>query len=349
MNIVISLDYEVYFGRRSGSVEGAVLAPSQALCHLAAEHCVPLVFFVDAAWLLRLREEGRRHPALMAEHDRVMRQLQRFADEGHELQLHVHPHWRDSHWADGDWKLDLRRYRLHEFDDAEIVDIVQECTQLLRSVAGRNPVSAYRAGGWCIQPFQRLRPALRQAGIRIDSTVYAGGVQQGEGPWHDFTHAPPASRWRFEHDPLRPDETGSFLEVPIASHRVGPAFYWRLALMRKLKLRAHSAPGGGEAMRLSRADLARKLLRPTTSVVSIDGLKASFLEAAFAEHQRRGSEDFVIIGHPKALTRYSMGQLDQFLRRHKGERFVGLNHYLQELPARAAQDAPHQQHAARAA
>jgi hypothetical protein len=309
-----------------------VLAPSNALVNLANHHGVPLVFFVDAAWLLRMREVARRHPSLMADHDRVMHQLQTFADEGHELQLHVHPHWFDSHWVDGAWSMDLRRYRLQEFPDEQIGTIVRDCTLLLRTLAGRTPVAAYRAGGWCVQPFQRLAPALQQAGIRIDSTVYPGGRQQGTGPWHDFTQAPPASRWRFASDPLRPDAHGSFLEVPIASHRVSPAFYWQLALVRKLGLAGHRSRSNGEAMPLSRADVARKLLRRTTSVVSFDGLKAGLLEDAYAAYRRRRSEDFVIMGHPKALTRYAFAQLDQFLRRHAHERFVGLNHYLHELP-----------------
>jgi hypothetical protein len=64
---------------------------------------------------------------------------------------------------------------------------------------------------------------------------------------------------------------------------------------------------------MDNAGLARKMLWPSTSVVSVDGYKASFLAQAAEEHRRRGHEDFVVIGHPKAITPYSLGKLDQFL------------------------------------
>jgi len=55
MNIVLSTDYEVFFGHSTGTVEKTLLEPSQALCDVAARHGVPLVFFVDIGFLLRLR------------------------------------------------------------------------------------------------------------------------------------------------------------------------------------------------------------------------------------------------------------------------------------------------------
>ncbi len=331
MNIVLTLDYEIYFGARSGSAERTLLEPTRALCRLAQRHGVPLVFFVDALWLLRLREEAPRHPALMAEHYRVSRQLERCARAGHELQLHLHPHWQDSTWDGHTWRTDLRRYRLHAFADAEIAQMTQQATQALRALAAGAPVSAFRAGGWCIQPFDRLRQPLLDAGIRIDSTVYAGGRQDGGAHRYDFTQAPAESRWRFDDDPLQPRPHGAFLEVPIASHRVSPLWFWRMAAARQLGLRQHRALGEGSAVRPARGDLWRKLLRRTASVVSIDGMKAGFLEQAWRHYRAQGMEDFVVIGHPKALTPYALQQLEAFLRRHTGERFVGLNLYRHQL------------------
>jgi len=342
LNIVISLDYEIFFGRNGSGVQRTLVDPSTALSHIARRHGVPLVFFVDAAWLLRLREEAVRHPAVMAEHYRVMRQLESFVAAGHELQLHVHPHWVDSHWDGQGWVLDLRRYRLHDFSDREIAEIVMSCRNSLQAVAGAQAITAFRAGGWCLQPWSRLREPLRAAGICIDSTVYAGGLQQGTTQDHDFRDSPAHSRWFFEDDPLQPDAEGSFLELPIASHAVSPLFFWRLALTRQLRLPGHRPWSDGAAIPLAADDLKRKLTRRTTSVVSIDGLKSQFLEAAFQAHRRRGQQDFVIIGHPKAFTPYSLRRLEHFLQAHPHEDYIGLNDYLHEFrlcPARSSR--PH--------
>ena len=81
MNIVLSTDYELFFGQSTGTVNSTMLEPSKALCDVAARHGVPLVFFVDIGFLLRLREEARRFPRLMRDHDAVMRQLEQFVEE----------------------------------------------------------------------------------------------------------------------------------------------------------------------------------------------------------------------------------------------------------------------------
>lgn len=331
MNIVLSLDYEVWFGRNGALPQRTLVEPTAALRALARRHGVRLVFFVDVLWLLRLREEARRHPLLMAEHDRVARQLDELAADGHELQLHLHPHWLDSYWDGDDWALDLRRYRLHDFADTEIAEMVNAGAHALRAHAGVVPVSAFRAGGWCLQPFDRLRGPLRSADICIDSTVYAGGVEQGEGRRYDFRAAPALGRWRFDDDPLRPRADGAFLELPIASQTLPPWFFWQLAFTKVLGLGAHRVQGPGSALAMGRADLLRRLLRPSTSVASSDGLKASRLADALESQRRRGLQDFVVIGHPKALTLHGLRMLDHFITAHRGDHFFGMNDYLDDL------------------
>lgn len=309
----MTLDYEVYFGRRSGSVARCLLEPTEALLGIAARRRVPLAFFVDAGYLLALRREMRRAPALAADHAAVCRQLEDIARRGHELQLHVHPHWEDARWEEGAWKLDLARYALHAFEPAEIGSIVRRYLDALRDLGGPRAGRAYRAGGWVIQPFARLRGALAAAGVAIDSTVYPGGHRGGAIQPYDFRGAPAKSRWRFGDDPLAEDPAGEFLEVPIASRRLSPGFFWRLAAAKKAGGARHRAFGDGEAIAMEGGDLLGKLTAPSTSVVSIDGFKASYLADAARDYRRRGLEDFVVIGHPKALTPFSLERLDDFL------------------------------------
>jgi hypothetical protein len=330
LNIVISLDYEVFFGSQADT-RRSLFEPTEALCRLASRHGVPLVVFADVLWLLRMQELAAGGDArLQADAHRAARQLESMARAGHELQLHLHPHWLDCGWSEQGWQMDLRRYRLHDHDDPTITSLVQCGVHTLRDLSDGAPVSAFRAGGWCLQPFSRLRQPLLDAGIRIDSTVYSGGRQSGGAHAYDFTRAPALSRWRFDTDPLQPDEHGPFLEVPIASCSVSPLLYWRMAFARKAGLERHRSLGGGEPMRPARADLARKLLLPGSSVVSFDGLKSELLEPALADYRRKGLDDFVIIGHPKALTPHALDVLDGFLARHRGERYMGLNGCLHE-------------------
>ena len=62
------------------------------------------------------------------------------------------------------------------------------------------------------------------------------------------------------------------------------------------------------------------MLWPSCSVVSIDGFKASFLERAFQKYKKntRGDGNFVMIGHPKAFTAYSLQKLQDFISGTQG-------------------------------
>jgi hypothetical protein len=327
MNIVLTLDYEVFFGRGGGDARRCLVEPTEALLATVRPYGVPLVFFVDVLWLQKLREAAYRHAGARADFEATMRQLDGLARNGHELQLHLHPHWLDARFDGQHWSADFRRYRLHDLDDADIRRVAAEGAASLRNFAPRCPVNTFRAGGWCLQPFDRLREPLLNAGIRVDSTVFAGGIARSLDRGYDFRGAPEASRWRFDADPLQAVAGGAFVEVPIASHRVWPSFYWQLAWARKFGGPEHRALGDGQALAPSRADLAARLLAPSHSVVSIDGMKADFLEAAWSSHWQRGREDFVVLGHPKATTRHSLRRLDEFLGRHRGQRFCGLAHH----------------------
>lgn len=334
MRIVLSLDYELFFGRHTGTVEHTLLRPSQALCELAARHGVPLVFFVDVGFLLRLREEGRRSPALMRQHDQVIRQLEQFVSAGHEIQLHAHPHWEDSRWNGESWDIDTRRYRLHDFSKVEVGQILRRYANALRAVTGGDGVFAYRAGGWVIQPFAWIRDGLRDAAICIDSTVFAGGKQVEEARQFDFSAAPAAGRWFFDDDPLVPEPDGEFLEVPITSTRVSPAFYCRRFVATRLRPADHRSYGDGSGMPLSGIDLLSRITRRTSSPASFDGYKASVLVNACRRHEQAGAVDFVVIAHTKLLSRYSLQILEHFILARRRDEFTGYGFYRQSFANR---------------
>jgi len=341
MRLILSLDYEVFFGRNTGSVERCLLAPTEALAKLALSRGIPLVFFVDAGFLLRLRQDRLHHPLLRRDYDLVRRQVETLARQGHEIQLHIHPHWEDAVWTGDAWHLTLDRYRLHDFSPTDVRRIVSGYTAVLRDLAGSDQAFAYRAGGWRLQPFAPLGEALRAEGVRIDSTVFAGGLLQDPAGGFDFRGAPALDHWRFTDDPLRIDEQGPFLEVPISAQPRPPAFFWQLALARKLGGDRHRAYGDGAAIELGRQDLLRKLTRTSDDVVSLDGLKADTLEQAYQAHRRAGRGSLVVIGHPKAVTPHGLRALADFIdRRRRDDEFCGYGAFRPLLAEEGAEARP---------
>lgn len=311
MKIYLTLDYELFFGK-SGTAQKCMIEPTDRIVETCERHGARCIFFVDAGYLDKLKTYSEHFPQLGRELAEVAGQIRRLSDAGHDIQLHIHPHWEGTIYDGRGWKFDLSRYRLDTFSDSAVQDIFTRYVAAITSITTK-PISAFRAGGWCIQPFATFQPAFDHHQIRIDSTVFPGGKNSTVSEWYDFSAAPDKDCWRFGVDPCQEDPNGKFTEFPIASYRVSPVFFWRLAATKLLKSRAHRSFGDGKPSANAPSQLARLLTRFSRSVVSIDGYKSSFLMNAYKEAKTNGRDHFVIIGHPKALSEYSLAKLDHFL------------------------------------
>lgn len=331
MKILLTLDYELFFGTQTGSTEHSIIKPTEQLMQMAQALGIPLVFFVDVAYLLALKREMRKSPQLARDYDAVCKQIQALGHAGHEIQLHIHSHWEDCEWSSGSWQMDTRRYRLHDFPEDDIVRLCKVYSDELRNIAGPEHVFAYRAGGWVVQPFEKISAALAAVNVRIDSSVFPGGTADANEHRFDFRAAPSHGHWRFSNDPTQPDPSGQFLEVPISSTAVPPSFFWRLAWHKKLGGATARQFGDGRAIGPGKSDMLRKLSRASHSVVSMDGFKSSMLETAHRQYERAGASELVVIGHPKALSPYSMVKLQRFLTEQRCRNTVGYRPYLAEL------------------
>jgi peptidoglycan/xylan/chitin deacetylase (PgdA/CDA1 family) len=330
--LLITLDYELFFGRQTGSVEHCMLRPITALKQIVDRYNAKLTLFVDAGYLHQLKKLGEGIDALERDYRGIRDQLASLVDAGHDVQLHIHPHWEDTRYDGNGWVIDTSRYRLHDFSPDEMDLIVREYKQSLTDIVG-DRVFAYRAGGWCLQPFDKIGQALLKQGIWLDSTVYQMGYSPDDIRGFDFRHAPDQASWRFSQDPLKVDENGDFLEIPISSCRVNPLFYWKLALQKKLARGAYKSFGDGQAMVANSAYYRALLTKPSYSVASIDGAKAGLLESAYRQlRQKREGRLFNVMGHPKALTPDSLRRLEQFLQNHPELEPVSLQAFRDQQP-----------------
>ncbi|MBL7924400.1 MAG: hypothetical protein JNL88_09385 [Bacteroidia bacterium] len=312
MQILLTFDYELYFGDHTGTVEKCMLGPTRMLMEMAERQGVRLCQFVDVGFLIRLEAERKRHPALEKDYLAVCDQLHLLSKNGHDLQLHIHPHWEDSYYDGTRWICVTNRYKLDDFSDAEIEEIVQRYKDKLEVFTDVGKITAFRAGGWCIQPFQRLRAPLWRAGIRIDSSVFPNGHYESELYRYDFRGVPLKGSWPFDEDPCIEKQDGPFTEIPISSIFNSPLFYWRLFLLGRLNPYRHKPLGDGIPVPAP-GQRFRLLTRWTHNTVSVDGYNASLLWRALRQQIRAGHEHMVIIGHPKALSRYGLATLERFI------------------------------------
>ncbi|MGK0471095.1 MAG: hypothetical protein ACJAR0_001570 [Candidatus Azotimanducaceae bacterium] len=314
MRLIIGLDYELFFGRSTGSIEHCLIEPMTALMKVLDKYGVRVTLFVDSGYLVKLQETGQQKELSI-----IQSQLNLLAKRGHDLQLHIHPHWEDSHFTDNGWDLDTTRYRLHNFPADQKNEIVSRYKAALTHCA-ENEVFAYRAGGWCLQPFTEIADALQSNGIWLDSTVFKNGISTNPNRSFNFSDLPEKPFWRFSDDPTVEDSAGDFVELPIGSIRVGPSFFWHLAIRRKLMSSSLTNYGDGQALANTGSYYLTRLTTRSYAPVAIDGLKAGLLEKAYRQQLSNNQNGILnVMGHPKSLTPYSIDQLDKFLSRHEVE------------------------------
>ena len=221
--IILSYDYELFFGDRSGTVLRSLIEPTNLLLDAMDSVSFKGNFFVDWQMLKYLKEANTERT--LADHQLIIDQLKDMVYRGHRIELHIHPHWVDAKYnGDGTWDFsEFRHYSLNSFSEKEIVDMFVEGTNLLTNIArevdSEYKIVAFRAGGWAVQPFDCLKRAFKEAGIKIDSSVARGAFGKNKYSYFNFVDSPDGEMWRYENDVIIPDDKGEFIEVPISSYR----------------------------------------------------------------------------------------------------------------------------------
>lgn len=319
--LVVSQDYELFF-HRSGSIEKCLLEPCELLLDFANKTDIRITFFVDAGMLCRMQNLAPTNPSIERDLSRVKRHLESVAAKGHEIGLHVHPHWEDTRWQNEAWDFSDSRYRLDEFPDAEIAEIVSRYTAALNELCDGS-VTTYRAGGFCIEPFSQVRDALLKEGITVDSSVVPGARLDDDAKGFDFSKVPDVSWWQFSESPRTPSSDGEFLEIPITPQVLPFFHYWGRAVDRVLGRQPAAVLGDGMSKAIGREEIVRRLSgRGRTSELSIDAPKARRLGNSSISRQRR--DIWQVMGHPKLLGSPSIASLEAFVDQMSVQRFETL-------------------------
>lgn len=229
---IFTLDYEIY-GDGSGSLNELVYEPAQKLIEIFERFDAPFVCFVEVAELERIEEFGT-DAAIPA----IRRQIRDLYMRGMEIALHIHPQWYNGTYENGSWHLDAREYNLCLLPAPRMSEILERAAAYLRNLVGESGFSpiSFRAGNWLLQPTKILSEMLVRCGIKIDSSVFKGGLQRYRGL--DYRAAPTNPYfWQFSDDVTVPDENGVLLEIPTYSTLV-PS--WQLATRKRRNLQRKS-------------------------------------------------------------------------------------------------------------
>lgn len=228
IEIIFTLDYEIY-GNGEGSLTELIYEPAEKLKAIFNKWNERYVTFVEAAELEMIETFNTDSNVGL-----VKQQLRDMKKEGFEIGLHLHPQWYNAQYQNGTWVLDYSEYSLRDLSQERISQIVDRSIKYIRAIlkeADFTPFS-FRAGNWLFQPSRSLSKVLAARGIRVDSSVFKGGLQHQHKL--DYRRALKNGYfWTFSDDVNLSDPAGVLIEFPIYS-RLLPI--WKLLTSKRVGL-----------------------------------------------------------------------------------------------------------------
>jgi hypothetical protein len=161
---------------------------------------------------------------------------------------------------------------------------------------------SFRAGNWLFQPTEKAAGVLAERGIKVDSSVFKGGLQHQHKL--DYRRAQKnGCFWKFADDVNVPDAQGLMLELPIHTRMVRP---WQMVTAKRVGLqqKAASPPQSRKSKLYRLMDFLRfsQPLKLDFCRMTLDEL-TRMVDTVINEDQKHPAsfKPIVAIGHTKDL------------------------------------------------
>ncbi len=323
--LVLSFDHELSLGAVNDSYAADLFAPCEQLLDLADSHHVQITLFTDVLSARQFRAWDV--PEFYETYESQIRDAIR---RGHDVQLHLHPHWLTTTFREGRFypshKYSLDDYRNTPYPN-DIYGIVEQgvkyLNELCRPIKGDYRCIAFRAGGYALaSSADKILAALWSNGVKIDSTIAKGFRFESSLAKVDFSKMPRRANWFIPlSGPLSSCSAKGIFEVPIVTTNRNPLN--NLPFLLKRVLYRGRRPRTGEGLHVTHTTLSQKLKRlmPFSAwMLSFDSpcISASNLLDILSKYLSMHSEENVIfastIAHPKSMNTDNFKILSDFIQ-----------------------------------
>lgn len=327
--LLITFDYELYLGNRSGIVEECMIEPTNRILEVLKKHSVSSIFFVDTTYLIRLKELSAVNEKCRTDFEKIALQLNKLIRNGHYVFPHIHPHWLDASYDNqlNQWQLNnTKKYRFYCISDSEKEYLFTESVSILKIILKKEfpeyQINGFRAGGWCIQPFQAYKPFFEKHKILYEFSVLGGFYQFTEAQHFDFSDAPEKPIYRFSNDVCKEDPVGNFTEFNISSLKISPYLNFINKIWTKLLVRLlndHTfLKGQGQQSVNKDGSTPKKSVGIELGNPEYERLAIELMTAVKLPLYLRFIKDETymhLISHPKMITRHNLKVFDKFLEK----------------------------------
>lgn len=322
MDLYLTLDYELFMGKETGTPENCLITPMEELLKIADKYKAKFVIFADAAYLLRMYQLMHSCPQLEKDFHIVSNNLRELDNLGHDIELHFHPQWLYSDYdnENNKWIMDIAHYKFSDMDSFFLNRSFRDSKAILDKIIGRETI-AFRAGGNSLNSYPQYSSLLRDNHINIDSSVI--GQEKISTKFEDYDYSKTPSNkncWRFTNDVNVEESKGLITEHRITTSALLPGFVYlikRIILEKRFGENKRWGDGKPSSLYLPFKDrfleLVMKFYRGKSFSASIDWISVLELPLIIDHCKSNKEDEIVVIGHPKNCSPQSLFYLDKFL------------------------------------
>ena len=303
--VLLTYDYELFLGSDSGDMYKSLIDPTNKILGMLNRYDAKGLFFIDTSFLVAIKDTECFNP--------IKKQIQDIVVQGHDIGLHIHAHWQDVLQSDKcRWKFeDFKHFRLHSFSDIEIETIIQNSYNLLSSIVlevnDKYKIDTFRAGGFCLQPFNKLKKIFKKIGIKYDFSVLPD-MKDEDLPKHyyDYTDVPKDKYiWKFSDDVMLEDNKGEFIEISNTVFNMN--IIDLIKNKKKIKHYKITGDGRGAGSKKTFLEQLRRVKWNIKQIVSSDSIDIDI----FKKYMKRiDREVLVYVAHPKLFSENSYSVLE---------------------------------------
>jgi hypothetical protein len=176
IHLALTHDWELR-GDGSGDIEEIQFAPLRQLLEIYAKAGARTTILPDVMQQMAFRRCESKHPNLKPLADSWDEHARKVFRQGHDIQLHLHPQWRNAEYANGRWQLEGDWSILNYDRDAAhgmLAKGKNYLESLLRPIDADYQCIAFRAGALAAAPSTHLFKSLANLGIQLDVSIAAG-------------------------------------------------------------------------------------------------------------------------------------------------------------------------------
>jgi hypothetical protein len=323
VKLLLSFDHELPLGSVYKSYAHALFTPTQRILEAANKEDVKVCLFTDILSYIFFKKHN-----ITEFTEPYVKQLQEAVRNGHDVQLHLHPHWLNSKYEHGRFipssnfaLADFAKKNFPENIEGIIEQGIAELNTICRAVQFDYQCIAFRAGGFNLYPeTSRILNALYENGIRIDSSIPKGLYFRSALSLINYKDMPSQCNWYIPlQGPLSAMTNTGLFEIPIATT---PAGLWtnlkHLYFKRKNNRHAYNSGNTIHSDNVSKLDKLRfvfsvRMLGFDTYSLDVDDL-VKMLKYNINKYQKEKIIILSTISHPKNMGPHAVDIMTGFIR-----------------------------------